>query len=128
MSVITNLIGTPFLKPCQEPWILFLEDIDESAPKLMRYLNQWLQSDHLQHCQAIILGEFQKLSIAPNRANMLELADQFAKRTKLPILYCPSFGHIEDNWPIGIGAQGTLSENSFSWEIKNVRTNPNFST
>lgn len=117
MSVVTNLIGTPYFLASKEPFILFLEDIDESPAKLTRYLNQWIQSGHLRNCQAIVLGKFQKISGTGSKPATEELGFQFSMRTGLPVYHSASFGHIEDNWPIGIGAQGIVSKQIFSWEL-----------
>ncbi|MDE3270056.1 MAG: LD-carboxypeptidase, partial [Pseudomonadota bacterium] len=61
-SVLTNLIGTPYMPASLDGYILFIEDTGESHHRLIRYFNQWLQSGMLDGVRAIILGNFGKFS------------------------------------------------------------------
>ena len=48
-SVLTNLIGTPYLNIPSKDWILFIEDLNENPARLMRFWNQWQQSGNLKN-------------------------------------------------------------------------------
>ncbi len=119
MSVLTNLIGTPYFPDIDRPFILFLEDTDESPARIMRYLNQWIQSGTLFHCLAIILGVFRNAK-ADGSDWREELGQQFARRTGLPVLFSESFGHIKNNIPIGFGCRGQITPSALLWETKDV--------
>lgn len=110
-SVLTNLIGTPYFPASLQDSILIWEDISEHPARLMRYLNQWLQSGILTGVRAIILGTFLDLGEEiENSAPML--LNQFAKRCALPTYHCPNIGHISPNQPFQIGAAGKIRDNS----------------
>lgn len=100
-SVLTNLIGTEYLPHLPEKTILFLEDINETTPRLLRYFNQWQQAGLLDNVSALLLGNF--MGCGP-------VAEQFAARGQLPTYLCDQFGHISPNLPISLGARFKISD------------------
>jgi muramoyltetrapeptide carboxypeptidase len=115
-SVLTNLIGTPYLPRSFAGTILFLEDTDEHPARLMRYLNQWLQSGLLHGVAALVVGHLRKLGDAiPDCADFVY--EEFARRTALPVYRSEAFGHVSPNFPLGIGAAATIDDTTLSWQL-----------
>lgn len=108
-SVLTNLIGTPYLPPNLRNSILFFEDIGEHPARIIRFWNQWLQAGLLRGVRAVIWGSLTQMgtNIPDNPAFLLE---QLAARCPdVPMFSCPGFGHVAPNWPLGVGAQATVT-------------------
>ena len=113
-SVLTNLVGTPHFPRSLAGHILFVEDTDESPPRLMRALNQWLQADLLVGVKALILGNFRRLGdrVEDNAAFVLS---EWAKRTGLPTYHTPQVGHTCPNVPLMIGADALIVDSKLTW-------------
>ena len=123
-SVLTNLIGTPYLPKSLSRHILFFEDLDEHPGRLMRHWNQWLQSGILDGVTAIVVGNLLKLgqNIPDNAPFVYE---EWASRCPVPLFKSTAFGHLSPNFPLGIGADATLStakpeqsKQSTIWSLK----------
>lgn len=114
-SVLTNLIGTNYLPPLSDH-ILFFEDIGEHPARLIRYLNQWIQSNSLDGVQAIVLGYFKDLGlgIEDNSAMFLK---EFGDRLNIPVWHSKNFGHIKRNMPLELGAQAKIQNNSIKYNL-----------
>jgi muramoyltetrapeptide carboxypeptidase len=110
-SVLTNLIGTPFLPRSLRDSILILEDVSEHPARLMRYWNQWIQSGLLVGVQAIILGTFLDMGdeIPDSAPGVLS---EFALRSGLPTFHCSNIGHISPNLPFQIGVGAEIRDNN----------------
>lgn len=110
-SVLTNLIGTPYFPKSLKDHILFFEDVGEHPARLMRYLNQWIQSGALKGVKGILLGNFSTMG-----ENIPDTADffvrEFYKRVKLPIWTTNKFGHLSPNFPLIIGSSALLENNT----------------
>lgn len=109
-SVLTNLIGTPYFKAPAEPWILFMEDTDESAPRLMRYWNQWQQSGYTQHLQAIVVGNLRNLG-----SEKLVFLNELSRSSGLVVRSTELFGHVQPNMPMLVGADCVLDNKNLNW-------------
>ena len=108
-SVLTNLIGTPYLPTSFHGAILFFEDIGEHPARLARFLNQWQQAGLLDGVRAIVWGTLTQLG-----QNIPDCADfvysELAKRVATtPSYRSRDFGHVAPNWPLGIGARAHIS-------------------
>ncbi len=108
-SVLTNLIGTPYLPSSFDGAILFFEDIGEHPARLARFLNQWQQAGLLNGVRAIVWGTFTQLG-----QNIPDCSDfvysELAKRvSEIPCYRSREFGHVAPNWPLGIGARAKVS-------------------
>ena len=110
LSVLTNLIGTPYLPTNLKGHILFLEDINEPPEKVYRYLNQWLHSGLLEGVIAIVLGHF-SFSNPENIFNMIR-----DRMSPIPIFHSPDFGHCSPNFPLGLGSLATIKGKKLNWE------------
>ncbi|MBP9706916.1 MAG: LD-carboxypeptidase, partial [Oligoflexales bacterium] len=112
LSVLSQLIGTPYFPKFHSETILFWEDVGETAAKIMRLVNQWQQAGCLENVTAIILGRFTKLDPSGDltRQDEIELLVQqeLASRLKLPIFICENLGHIVENHPIFVGKNAEI--------------------
>jgi muramoyltetrapeptide carboxypeptidase len=124
LSVLTSLIGTPYLPKSFAGYVLFFEDTGENPGRVMRMLNQWHQAGLLRGVQALVLGSFSEMGGGlPDSAPVL--GEEVYHRYKLPTFTSCDFGHISPNFPIVIGASGKIVANSnqnlsssiMSWDI-----------
>jgi len=116
-SVLTNLIGTPYFPPNLEGAILFLEDTDESAPRLLRYWNQWVQSGATQGIKALVLGNFRNCGME-QKDFMAQLIPQLSARSSIPVFTTPDFGHTAPNIPLMIGAKAHINRQQLVWQMQ----------
>ncbi len=117
LSVLSNLIGTPYLQPFKKPCILFFEDIEESPGRVMRMLNQWQQSPMLQNVKAIILGRFCYGKAEDEALHTPIIHEIFKQRCTQKIFSSTAFGHASPNIPLVIGGQGNISKNQLHFAI-----------
>jgi muramoyltetrapeptide carboxypeptidase len=115
-TVLTNLIGTPYFPESLADTIIFIEDTDEHPARLMRALNQWLQSGVLVGARAMIIGHLRNLgSQIPDCADFV--LRQIAERVSIPVFHSPLFGHTSPNYPLMIGAKATIRDSRLTWRI-----------
>ncbi len=62
LSVLSALIGTPYFPETLQGYILFLEDTNETAERVLRFWNQWLECDLVGDLAAVVVGRFTDLS------------------------------------------------------------------
>ena len=120
-SVLTNLIGTPYFPKSLSKAIVFIEDVGETDLKLGRYLNQWIQSGSLSGVSAIILGTFKGLHTESAEAEKIqsEIWSSLSERlqeTGVPIFGTHHFGHQTSNYPLMLGANGSIANSRLNWE------------
>ena len=115
LSVLSNLIGTQYLPQRFSRHILFFEDTGETAPRILRDWRQWLDAGLLTGVRAVVFGQFTECfsDLAEARWLLAELAE----RTPCPVFSSTDFGHIENNTPLGIGAEATIDENELKWHF-----------
>lgn len=107
-TVLTNLIGTPYLPRSLAGHIVFIEDTDEHPARLMRAFNQWLQSGLLDGAQALVVGHLRGLGDKiPDAAPFVY--ERFAARSPLPVFKTTAFGHTSPNFPLLNGARAAIA-------------------
>ena len=115
LSVLSNLVGTPDLPSDLSGHILFFEDTGESAPRLLRYWRQWLDSGLLKGVSAVVFGRFTEMG------SMTELdswvVTELAARTPCPVFSSRDFGHVTPNLPLAIGAQAEIRHDRLLWNL-----------
>jgi len=116
-AVLTSLIATPYLAKTFDDTILFLEDVNESPGRLMRFWNQWQQSGMTLGIKAILLGHFAGLDKNNNEDAREKVIAEFQRRCHCPVLSTTQFGHCSPSFALGIGAVGRIENNYLSWEI-----------
>jgi muramoyltetrapeptide carboxypeptidase len=113
-TVLTNLIGTAYMPKSLKQHILFIEDTDEHPARLMRALNQWLQTGLFDGLKGLVIGHLRGLG-----ANIPDCApyvyEEFAKRCSVPVFKSKEFGHTSPNMPLMIGSNATISLDKLSW-------------
>jgi muramoyltetrapeptide carboxypeptidase len=115
-SVLTSLIGTPYF-PDLKDHILFIEDVDESPARLMRYLNQWIQSGVVRGVRALVVGSLKDLGEnIPDSATYV-LKEMARRLGPIPVFHSSSFGHVSPNFTLPIGAHATLSQGRLAWHL-----------
>lgn len=112
ISVLTNLIATPYMPESLAGYILFFEDVGENVFRVMRYLNQWQQSGMLDGVKAIVLGRFDGLI-----GEESDLHAGFKARVNFPVYVTDTFGHGQPLYPLPIGGQAKIVENKLSWRL-----------
>jgi muramoyltetrapeptide carboxypeptidase len=115
LSVVTNLIGTPFFPRSLNNHVLFFEDTGENPGRIMRFFNQLQQSNALNGVKAIILGRFRQLGGGFDE-NPQQLYREFQERSGLPIFSSESFGHFNPNFPLLVGSEATLTRDTLTWQ------------
>ena len=116
LSVLTSLIGTPYLPRHLKDHILYFEDIGENPGRIIRMLNQWQQSGLLNGVSALLLGHFSQLGgDLPDSAPVL--AEEIFRRYGLPTFTSKDFGHISPNHPIVMGAMGEIESDDLTWHL-----------
>lgn len=115
LSVITNLIGTPFVPETFAGHILFFEDIGENAGRVLRALNQWHQSGRLTGVVALVLGQFLRVDGQQEIAHREELNREIAQRYGLPVFVTDAFGHGVSNMPLPLGVTGMIQGGQLVW-------------
>ncbi len=118
LSVLTKLIGTQYL-PDLKNAILFLEDIDEHAGRLVNMFAQLRLSGALHKISAVIFGHFRGCFPGSAAKQMLQLAKllkDYLKNANIPAIYNLPFGHVRGilTLPLGLpvsldAATGTLT-------------------
>ena len=113
-TVLGDLLGSRHFPPIERDHILFLEDVNESAPRLLRNWNQWLQTGMTRRLRAIVLGRFVHRD-ERERPALNELVSLLQARCDCPVFQSPEFGHIAPNLPLMIGAHARIGENRLDW-------------
>ena len=112
MSVLTNLIATPYMPESLAGYIVFFEALKENPYRLIRFLNQWQQSGVLDGVHAIVLGRFDGLG-----GNLDYLHRQIVARVDCPVFVTEAFGHRRPLYPLPVGGRGKIEDGTLSWQI-----------
>lgn len=117
LSVLTNLIGTPYFPDRLEGALVFWEDIGEHPARIIRFARQWQQSGALDGVKGLILGRFMACEVS-DLCTETKLREQLAAQLGLPVWFCPLFGHCSPNWPLPIGRPLRIEGDSLSWDLE----------
>ena len=110
-SVITNLIGTKWL-PDFSGKVIFIEDIQENIPRMLRMWNQWLQSGILNKVEAMIIGQ---LVGCGDQQEIKTFVNIIQKSVSFPIFKTEAFGHCSPNQVMKLGCRATINDNIMKW-------------
>jgi muramoyltetrapeptide carboxypeptidase len=121
LSVLTSLIGTPFIPSNLADHILYFEDIGENPGRIIRMLNQWQQSGLLRGVNALVLGSLSDLGGEIPDSSPLVL-DEICRRYGLPTYASDDFGHKSKNNPIIMGALAGINANQLTWYLPKTKT------
>lgn len=114
LSVLSGLIGTPYLPKSLHGGLLFFEDTGESAPRVLRYWRQWLDSGLLEGVGGVVFGRFTQMKDDGDEKWLLR---EMASRTPCPAWVSPDFGHVPGNLPLGVGSVGRITNHQLRWQL-----------
>lgn len=113
LSTIVSLCGIDFIP--EEDFILFVEDLNESAYKIDKMLNQLINMKEFRsQCKGILFGEFLDCG---DESWIREIFEEVVS-----ILDVPAYGgfkltHAKDKQTIPIGAKGYLQDGILSYKM-----------
>jgi len=111
LSLINVLLGTPYC-PDFNGAILFIEEIEEEAYRIDRYLAQMKMAGILDSISGIVLGQFIDCEPKDRTKPSLELDEIFHDyfdRLNIPVIQDFAYGHGPIKHTIPIGAQAYLN-------------------
>ncbi len=90
--------------------IVVLEDVNEPAYRVDRFLRQLEQSGVLRGCVGLAVGQFTNVAADenPDAMSVRELIAEVADRLRVPCLTNLPIGHIADQWTVPLGAEAWL--------------------
>jgi muramoyltetrapeptide carboxypeptidase len=114
LSVLTSLVGTPYLPACatDKSGILFVEDVAEHPYRIERNLTQLLHAGVLGKQKAIIFGQFTNYKLFPQADKGYKLQsviDWLRTQVKCPILTGLPMGHVATKVVLPVGQKVTLA-------------------
>lgn len=120
LSVIYGLRGTPFDLP-YEGNILFIEDIAEKPYHIDRMLQNLRLGGVLQKISGLVVGQFSDCDEDPLMLKSLEeIISGALAGNCIPVVFNFPAGHVDDNRPLMLGAETTLTVNPVGAIIKTV--------
>lgn len=113
VSVLGDLAGSTFDQPQiigREPYILMIEDVDESLSRLQRRLWRLRLSGVMHRAAGIIVGRFTACRTGINFSTIEEMVADLMKEWHIncPVTYNFPVGHDDCNLPLIIGAKSRL--------------------
>ncbi len=104
LSVLTSLAGTPYL-PDLTGVILVLEDVNEAAYRVDRYLNQLLYAGCLGQLAGLVYGQFTE---GEDAQWLPDVFADFARHIRGPVAGGLEFGHGFPSLSLPVGRQAQL--------------------
>lgn len=111
LSVLTRLLGTPFLAPL-EGAILLLEDLGERPYRLDRMWTHLALAGVFRQVRAIVLGGFTGCEEKDAEYSSADVLRELATATGLPCAAGFPIGHGEQNQPVPLGVRVRLDAGS----------------
>lgn len=108
LSVFMGLRSTP-LEPSYKGAVLFIEDVGEEPYKVDRMMQNLRLSGALEQLSGLVVGQFTGADEDPDmHATVYEIIANSVKDYDYPVCFNFSAGHIEENFPLLMGATTTL--------------------
>lgn len=99
LATLASMVGSKFCP--SEKFILFLEDVNEPAYKLDRYLTQLMfDKNFLSNLSGIVLGEFSGID---NPSFFDNIFYELGKKLDIPVVSGLKIGHVKDKITIPVG-------------------------
>lgn len=111
LSVLSRLLGTPFLAPL-EGAILLLEDVGERPYRLDRKWTHLAQAGVFRQVRGIVLGEFTGCEEKEADFSSADVLRELATATGLPCAAGFPVGHGAHNQPVPLGVRVRLDAGS----------------
>ncbi len=96
---LVSMIGTPWEPISKDPFILFIEEIDEVGRRLDRALQTLVHSNFFEQCQGVVLGHL------TNCEHGQKIVELWAAEYGLPLATGLPAGHSRPNLPILMGTR-----------------------
>jgi muramoyltetrapeptide carboxypeptidase len=114
LSVLTSVVGTPYLPPAatDKSGMLFIEDVSEHPYRIERNLTQLLHAGVLGKQKAIIFGQFTNYKLFPQADKGYKLqsvVDWLRTQVKCPVLTGLPMGHVATKVTLPFGEKVTLA-------------------
>ncbi|MGH8318230.1 MAG: S66 peptidase family protein [Steroidobacteraceae bacterium] len=116
LSVLTRLLGTPFLAPLDGA-ILLLEDVGERPYRLDRMWTHLTLAGVFHRLRGIVLGEFSGCEEKDADLSSADVLRELAVATGLPCAAGFPIGHGEHNQPVPLGVRVRLDAGSRSLDF-----------
>lgn len=112
LATLASMVGLNFVP--KEPFVLFLEDVNEPAYKVDRYLTQLMfDKNFKKNISGIVLGDFSNLD---DKTLFEDIFYEFGKKMNLPIMSGLKVGHVYEQITVPLGI-----EVNFSTDAKSIR-------
>ena len=109
LCLITSVIGTDVDEDMKdEPYILFMEEVDESVYRVDRMLQTLYRAGYLARAKAIVIGHFTGARQGQFKTDVYETIHSYTKKLGVPIIFGFPSGHTEPNYSIYIGRNATV--------------------
>lgn len=103
--------------PVDEPVILFIEDVEESIPRVNRMLNHLKLIGMLSRVQGILVGQFTDYD-AIEWPSMEHMIAEFLKDYDIPVGFGFPAGHGMPNYPLVLGEMATMTVTKDSLKLE----------
>jgi len=113
LTVLCALVGTPFMPPLDDV-VLVLEDVTERPYRLDRMLTTMTQAGVFEGVRAVVLGQFTDCAPGPDGTTVDDVLSERLGSLGIPVLANAPFGHIDDNFPLLLGARAFVDADSMS--------------
>lgn len=118
LSVLTSMIGTPFLPSNWSNKILFLEDVNEEVYRIDRMLTQLKLANILPQIKGLIFGRFNHCTTrVPYSFNLLQVFQRAVQDLKIPVMTNVLFGHQPEMFTLPIGATVRIDSDTGAIEL-----------
>ncbi len=112
LAVLCSLLGTPYAAPLDDV-ILFIEDVGERPYRMDRMLTTIQQAGWFEKISGLILGQFTEGEPGTDGVTLDEVFESHFDSASFPVLRGMSSGHITDNYPLTLGAEARIENQSF---------------
>ncbi len=111
LTVLCAACGTPEEPDFEEPTVLFLEEVGEHAYRVDRMLQQLLRSGVLYNVQAVVVGDFTRMSGAEQFGvdDVCEVVAANLRMLGIPLLFGLPAGHDKVNKALYLGREVSVS-------------------
>lgn len=118
LAVLAALLGTPFLRPPPEGFLLLLEDVGEKTYRLDRLLTQLRSSGFLANARGIVLGDFHRCDPAQEgHPTASEVLEERLGDLGIPVLAGLPIGHGSRNRAVPLGRRARLDADAGLLEV-----------
>src|SRR5690349_6495426 len=109
LALVAALVGTPYAVDLDGA-ILLLEDVNEAVYRIDRMLTQLHLSGALARCAGLVFGRFTEIPNEPGDTGrpLERVVGEVADRCGVPCIANATFGHVDDQFTLPLGATATL--------------------